>query len=261
MTALIITILFSVESDVGSCLFVWGSAGTGKTLLLTEALKIKASRLVSQGRRVRILVTTFQYYHDELQNTFLKKYLVNMTVEVMGLDELCRNLGIKFNKETPPATVNRVISALAARSHARKEVTLILLDEVLMCWRTRPDWRKLEVRDNVVWLLGLSPRAYDATSTEILPPVSRSVITRHLVHKHRNCQQILTFYKYFVSHHTDSYLSMGRDQEVDPHLLPQGVPPIWIEPPEGATHLAMLRRVESLVEYYKGKSDLVVLVS
>ena len=65
----------------------------------------------------------------------------------------------------------------------------------------------------------------------------------------------MTFYKYFVSHHWDSYLSMAQDQEVSPSLLPQGLPPIWIEPPEGATHLDMLRRVENLVEYFKGKSS------
>ena len=35
---------------------MFGSAGTGKTLILTETLKIKLSKLLSLGRRVRILV-------------------------------------------------------------------------------------------------------------------------------------------------------------------------------------------------------------
>ena len=47
--------MFPVESSLETCLFVYGSAGTGKTLILCEALKIKLSQLLSQGRRVRIL--------------------------------------------------------------------------------------------------------------------------------------------------------------------------------------------------------------
>ena len=55
---------------------MYGSAGTGKTLILCEALKIKLSQLQSQGRRVRILVTT---YNDKrstnLLNNLKTKYL------------------------------------------------------------------------------------------------------------------------------------------------------------------------------------------
>merc|ERR1712241_284045 len=75
-----------VESSLGTCLFVYGSAGTGKTLILCEALKIKLSQLLSQGRRVRILATTFDDEDTELLNNFRTKYLVNIkNVKVMSL--------------------------------------------------------------------------------------------------------------------------------------------------------------------------------
>ena len=62
---------------------MYGSAGTGKTPMLVEALKIKLSKLVSQGRRVRILATTFDDKRTtELLNNFKSKYLVKASVIV-----------------------------------------------------------------------------------------------------------------------------------------------------------------------------------
>ena len=177
---------------------MYGSAGTGKTLILMDALKIKVSKLVSQGRRVRILATAFyDYVTTELLNNFTTKYLVNMkNVEVIDLENLCRELNIEYNYDTPRNTINRVITSLSEKYP--DEVTILLMDEVFPCEseQTTPDWRDLEVRENVIWLLGLSPRVYSsATSTEVLPPVNSSVLTRHLVFKHRNCPQIRNFYQ------------------------------------------------------------------
>ena len=176
---------------------MYGSAGTGKTLILCEALKIKLSQLLSQGRRVRILATTF-YDETELLNNFRTKYLVNMKdIEVMGLDMLCRDLNIYYNWRTPRDTINRVITSLSDQYRDTDTVTLLLVDEVWPCEseQTTPDWRDLEVRENVIWLLALSPRAHMANSTDVLPPVNSSVLTRHLIFKPRNCPQIRNFIK------------------------------------------------------------------
>ena len=178
---------------------MYGSAGTGKTLILCEALKIKLSQLLSQGRRVRILAITFDNLDTVLRNNFKTKYLVNMkNIEVMGLQELCSDLNIEWNYNTPRDTINRVITSLSDKYSDTDIVTILLVDEVLPCHdkQTTPDWRDLVVRENVIWLLGLSPRAsYRATSTEVLPPVNSSVLTRPLLFKHRNCPQIRNFIK------------------------------------------------------------------
>ena len=186
------------ESSLETCLFVWGSAGTGKTLILMEALKIKLSKLLSQGRGVRILATTFDDHRtNELVKNFRTKYLVNIrNIEVMSLQQLCRELNIEFKYgHTPRDTINRVITSLSEKYPL--DVTLLLVDEVYPCefGQRTPDWRDLEVRENVIWLLGLSPRADFASSTEVLPPVNSSVLTRPLIYKHRNCPQIRNFIK------------------------------------------------------------------
>ena len=199
---------------------MYGSAGTGKTLILCEALKIKLSQLLSQGRRVRILATGFYGYDTtELMNNFRNKYLVNMkNIEVMDLYKLCSELNIENNYEpprerlprlilnildkfpnldidfgqSPRDILNKVITSLSDKYRDTDIVTLLLVDEVLSCnyEQETPDWRDLEVRENVIWLLGLNPRAWSASSTTILPPLNNSVLSRHLVMKHRNCPQI-----------------------------------------------------------------------
>ena len=191
---------------------MYGSAGTGKTLILTEALKIKLSKLLSQGRRVRILATTFfDRRAEKLRSNLKTKYFVNVkNVEVMSLKEVCRDLDIYYNNGyTPRDTINKVITSLSDKYRDTDTITLLLVDEV---WpsgydQPTPDWRHLKVRENVIWLLGLAPRTLEpasfychldpsfATSINVLSPLNNFVLTRHLVIKHRNCSQIRNLMK------------------------------------------------------------------
>ena len=120
-------------------------------------------------------------------------------IEVMNLKDLYRDLNIEreYNYTTPRETINRVITSLSDKISDTDIVTLLVVDEIHPCDynQRRSDWRQLEVRENVISLLGLSPRGYYATSIEMLPPVHSSVLTRHLVIKHRNCPQIRNFIK------------------------------------------------------------------
>ena len=105
---------------------MYGSAGTGKTLILCEALKIKLSQLLSQGRRVRILATTFHESYTELQKNFANRFFENMqNIEVMNLRKLCRELNIKYDYRTPRVTINRVITSISDNGNT-DIVTLLL---------------------------------------------------------------------------------------------------------------------------------------
>ena len=85
---------------------MWGSSGTGKTLILMEALKIKLSKLLRLGKRVRILATTYEERYTELQKKYVEKYLVNMKdVEEMDLEKLCRDRNIGYDYGRPRDTV------------------------------------------------------------------------------------------------------------------------------------------------------------
>ena len=168
-------------------------------MMVTEGFKIKLGQLLRQGRKIRLLVTTFSGLLSnptELQKKISSKYLANIrNIEVMGLQKLCRDeLNIEYDFWNPFETVTNVITRLSETSEADL-VNLILIDEVPPCGsdQTTPDWRQLEVKPNVIFLLGISPVAVGATSTKMLPPDNSSICSRHLTYKHRNCPPIRNF--------------------------------------------------------------------
>ena len=78
-------------------LFLWGSSGTGKTVLSLETLKIKLSHFKSQNKTVKVIVTTFEYDDTPLLENIRQKYLVNISdVQILPLLQLCQELNIQF---------------------------------------------------------------------------------------------------------------------------------------------------------------------
>ena len=65
-------------------------------------------------------------------------------------------------------------------------------------------------------------------------------------------------YKYDISHTMsgDDHLSTAGDEELADDQLPAGHTPVWIEPPDGATQVQMLERVETMAGQYQ---DVMVL--
>ena len=170
-------------------------------MMVTEGFKIKLSQLQIQGKKVRLLVTTFSGLisnHTELMKKIASQYLVNIgNIEVLGLEKLCRDeLDIDYNVWSPFDTVSNVIARLSETSEPDL-VNLILIDEVPPCGsdQTTPDWRELQVKPNVIFLMGISPVAEDAASTKLLPPEDNFICSKHLVHKHRNCPPIRNFFE------------------------------------------------------------------
>ena len=95
-------------------LFLWGSSGTGKTLLSLETLKIKLSHFKSQNKTVKVIVTTYRGETPLLEN-IRWKYLVNISdVQILPLYQLCEELNINFRVGHPRDTINNVISSLSS---------------------------------------------------------------------------------------------------------------------------------------------------
>ena len=172
-------------------LFLWGSSGTGKTLLSLETFKIKLSHFKSQNKTVRVIVTNF-YYEPLLLENIRQKYLANISyVEILPLEDLCEELNIQFDSLNPRETINKVIVSLSsAKTH---DVTIFLCDEIMPCsytGQTTPDWRDVMTPDNVQWILSFNPRGYTAETINLTPPSHSSVVERKLIHGHRNAYLI-----------------------------------------------------------------------
>ena len=116
--------------------FLWGTNGTGKTLMLCEGVKMKISRCKqegTQGRELRVFVTTYRPT-AELLRDLERKYLPGIAglpeVRILGLRELARELGVEWDRSKPLAMVQGVLDRLASSSH----LTLVVVDEsIILC--------------------------------------------------------------------------------------------------------------------------------
>ena len=79
------------------CIFLTGSAGTGKTLMLSEALKIKLSKLKYRGANIKIFVTTYGLNDTMLLDKYREFYFVNIeNINFTSIEQLCHDLHITF---------------------------------------------------------------------------------------------------------------------------------------------------------------------
>ena len=154
------------------------------------------------GMTVRLIATNFGD-NPFLEEKFSEKYFVNIeNVEVTDLEEYCKeNMNeTDYDLLKPCETVNKVIKSLSESSH--HDFTIILIDEVQLCTeeQPKPEWGNLEVKPNVIWLLGLSPNFLGThNSDKVVPPKNSSVVKKELVYRHRNCPQIRNIIKTILS--------------------------------------------------------------
>ena len=204
-------------------LFLWGSSGTGKTVLSLETLKIKISHFKSQNKTVKVIVTQYTIFSDPfLLENIRQKYLVNISdVQILPLRQLCEELNIQFELDNPRETLNKVISSLSsAKTH---DITIFLCDEIPPCdskGQTTPDWRDVITPENVQWILSFNPAGYSGETMNLTPPSHSSVVERKLIHGHRNAYLIRSagISSFYISHYfiiTDcstpsSFLTISR---------------------------------------------------
>ena len=111
-------------------MFLTGSSGTGKTILLSESLKIKLSKFKVSGENVKVFVTTYLDVHTELLDKYRNYYLVNIEhITFTSLKQLCKNENIVYENNNPQKTINAVLSSLSSRYC--DSFVILLLDEVM----------------------------------------------------------------------------------------------------------------------------------
>ena len=244
--------------------FLWGSSGTGKTLMLCEALKIKISQLRRSGKKdVRVFVTTMKGDQPLLKD-IEEKYLSDINVEgIMRLGDLARKINIqhvdlseKLNARDgfvqAKSLLKTIISHLGGTSHlpprrylqadqSSASHTILLVDEVQPMTRnerdlkfelgsTKADWSSFTSREGVDFIIALSATNYNNKNTKykVVPPTDSRTLSKRLTTPHRNCKEIETFFKYYVHHHGSDYLS-GIEKEKEAEYLPPGRMPIWVQ--------------------------------
>jgi len=121
-------------------LILCGGPGTGKTILACQALQIRLSQLKREGKKVKLFVTTW-LYADVLNKKLGSHYLAAVVedVNIMEMEDLCKDLEVEWDEDTPQTVVNQVSSALSTK-YSDHEI-ILLCDEVRPCsHKAEPDW-------------------------------------------------------------------------------------------------------------------------
>ena len=117
----------------------------------------------------------------------------------MLMNKLCEDLEIDNGRvqfddepdvEHPKDVINKIITALSTNSD---EHYLFVSDEVVACHgdgQTSANWTDIALAENVTWVLAIRPNSNDGDIKNLTPPSGPSVISRKLVHSHRNSYQI-----------------------------------------------------------------------
>ena len=76
--------------------FIWGSSGTGKTILLAEALSMRVSFYKKAKVNYKVFVTTYRFNGGKLLEDLMKKHLVHFVnleeVRFIELLDLCKGI-------------------------------------------------------------------------------------------------------------------------------------------------------------------------
>ena len=98
-------IIEKVVNEKPQNIILWGSSGTGKTILLTQALGIKASHLKRQNVKVKIIISCFGFLGvnpKKLMEDMESKYITHMKLEegqFVIFRDLCRGMYILYFKD------------------------------------------------------------------------------------------------------------------------------------------------------------------
>ena len=193
--------VISAETDPMTCILLEGSSGTGKTLLSSEAVKIKISQFDSQDKPVRVIVTKYLRMNegDQLLNNFREHYFANVDVTILPINKLCE--GVKHDIKNPKAEMTQIINSLSSSD----QLTILLVDELFACYhggQVSADWSDLPTAPNVVWILCVRPEGASDDMRNFRPPSGPGILSTKLVHGHRNCYQIRSvgISSFYISH-------------------------------------------------------------
>ena len=237
--------------------FLWGSSGTGKTLLLTQLLGVKRSWYKRMGKQLHTIVCSYMSEDNSsmLMQDFQNKYLPGLkddsSVDFLGLKELCEKMNVNgsLGMDRPQEIIFNLSNNLSARckQHFPNHQILLVMDEILSGSNDgkTSDWSNLTTNLlNVDFIFALNPLGFEHLNFQVNPPIDENTLSYRLMCKHRNCYPIANFITYTNTHMLKTVLSPDDDSKLLLEQLSNGKLPIWIERTEDVSDIDVLSMVK-----------------
>ena len=249
-------------------IFLWGSSGTGKTIMLLELMSMKISHHKVQSHQMNIFVTSYLAMpQSQLIQDFKEKYLVHLKssykVQCIPFSSLCEDLDLKFDMQHPLAMINSVIDKISKKY--KNFYNILLVDEVLAVnefssKNELSDWSNLDTtQNNIELFIALNPQGINFTNDFkiIPPPLDFKTLSQQLFGRYRNSFEGFHLLEHFKSLPNTSYLDSSNDTVLDKENLPIGRLPVWLEIIENSSDEHILEFIKSA---YISGNDSVTLI-
>ena len=109
---------------------------------------------------------------------------------MLPLTNFCRDNGVNFDVKNSKDVITSIIRSLSTNPDQHY---LFVCDEVYASssdGQTSADWSDLATAENVTWVLAVRPASTGDDIQNLTPPSGPSIISRKLLHSHRNSYQI-----------------------------------------------------------------------
>ncbi len=228
-----------IASENPQNVMFWGVHGTGKTLMLLEAARIKAGHHKRRGKQVDI---TFLVYNGDcgpfVQDIMTKYDLSSVEIAYEpDLQTFCGKIGVDGDiYGDAMKSLPLLAKAISDRSKDdRDKHSILVVDEIPSSKRLeKADWSKFEASlPNVDLIFSLDIPLWPFDYHEIKEPEGDSTMSFRLGKVYRNSRSILRLI-FFAHTHDDSFARSGNDFSFGqssintPMGLPPGNVPVWL---------------------------------
>ena len=131
-----------------SNVFIWGSGGSGKTIVATQVLDIILAQYRAINKQYKAIVTSY-YDTTELLSDMRQRYLPHLVtdnrVEFTTIPKLCDKLGIQYDILHPTTLVQTILDTLGSY----QDNYILLVDEI---WPSDYDlgWLKISLFSKMI---------------------------------------------------------------------------------------------------------------
>ena len=167
----------------------------------------------------------------------------------LNINSYNSELGLKFNKDFPLATIKSVLKSISIQHKDAQNI--ILIDEILSVNERSANnslcnWSNLNISlTNVDFLIAINPQGVKFKNKfKVVPPKSPNTLSKQLIGKHRNSFECDLFVEHFKSIPKTSYLDTCNDLSLERKNLPPGRVPVWIDELEEQTVESILALIE-----------------
>ena len=247
-------------------ILLFGSHGTGKTILLTEILLMRLGFYILHNVPInKIIVSCFNSETDNyillqsLKHTFKDYHFFKKKFEFLNFKSLCEgkkidhytciqkmnpliifhstDFGVEFNRnaDIPLQTINYLIERISSEGTAKSK-SILFLDEIFVRndedeFCATYDWSELDFKSNVDIFLAANPQGRNFKQRFEMT-VNKNVHLQHwkLVQRHRNSLPISNLLDHFkpLYENFNAYID-GSNDVINASELPPGKRPVWIQ--------------------------------